>query len=297
MPEAFDTLEALFKEYKGFVKNRFTFMPCFRYWQKILLEYATRLFSYEGLPESIPAHEIDLIAYMRGYCPLVQIANGGRIDWIAAYSSGMYGLTDYLDMYTNVNFTTPLHYGSREIDKNCILIPNNSLKTPLMMRIDHYATLLSHVDISIIAEMVNDREVDYIDAISQSASEGAAAIYEKRYDGEPSAYVNLGFSQLRHNFIAARAQNQNSTLWDLRSNILSAYLEEIGVKKSMDKRERQITSEIQADDEMLRLNLSDMLECRQLAFKKFEDLSGISVKVSCNVDYKRGEAVDIEKTP
>jgi len=113
---AFDIFDEYFKEYKKVVKSQMTFMPCFSYWQKILLEYATRLFSYEGLPESIPAHEIDLIAYLRGYCPLVTVTNDGKIDWIAANSSGMFGLTDYLDMFKKVNFNTPLHFAERTID-------------------------------------------------------------------------------------------------------------------------------------------------------------------------------------
>lgn len=280
-----DTLQELISQYTKGIKSQMTFYPCFKYWQKILLEYATRLFSYEGLPDSIPAHEIDLIAYMGGYCPLVTVANGGRAEWIAAYSSGMFDQTDYLDMFKKVNFATPLHFGERTIDKTAIIVPNNSLKTPLIWRINHYSTLLAHCDVSIVAEMVNDREIDMIDAINAGAAEAAKETYKKRYDGIPHAIVNKGFSQFKHNFVSGRSQEQSSKLWDLRNNILSGFLEEIGVKKSYDKKERQITNEIQADDEMLNLNISDMLECRQKAFDKFNTLSGYNVKVSCNIDY------------
>ena len=299
MAENFDIFEQLFRQQKKLVKNQFTFMPCYRYWQKILLEYACRLFSYEGLPESIPAHEIDLIAFYIGYCPLVTVANGGKMDWIAAYSSGMFEQTDYLDMFKKVNFSTPLHYGERTIDKNCVLIPNNSLKTPLMWRIDHYATLLSHTDISLVAELVNDREIDIMEAINNQSVESMQEQFTKRYDGIPSVIVNKGFSQLRHNFVNGRSQEQCEKLWELRNNIISGFLEEIGIKKSFDKKERQITSEVQADEPMLTLNISDMLECRQKAFEKFRELSGYDVKVSCNIDYTNYDegGVDIEKTP
>lgn len=287
------------KNYKSQIKSQMTFMPCFTYWQRNLLEYATRLFSYNGLPKSIPAHEIDLIAYYIGYCPLVTVANGGKMDWIAANSSGMFGLTDYLDMFKKVNFNTPLHYGERTIDKNCIIIPNNSLKTPLIWRINHYATLLAHVDISIVAELVNDREIDMLEAINSMAAEAAKENYSKRYDGVPQAIVNKGFTQFKHNFIAGRSNDQSAKLWDLRNNILSGFLEEIGVKKAQDKKERMITNEVTSEDKMLALNISDMLECRQEAFKRYNELTGYNVVVSCNIDYtqyKEG-GVDIESTP
>ena len=295
-----DTIfDGMDKQYKKAIKSQMTFMPCFRYWERTLLEYATRLFSYENLPESIPAHEIDLIAYYTGYCPLVTVVNDSKIDWIAANSSGMFGLTDYLDMFRKVNFNTPLHYGERTIDKNCIIVPNNSLKTPLIWRIDHYATLLAHVDISVVAELVNDREIDIIEAINATAAEAAKENYSKRYDGVPQAVINKGFSQFKHNFITGRSNDQSEKLWDLRNNILSAFLEEIGVKKSQDKKERMITGEVNSEDKLLTLNISDMLECRQVAFKKFNELTGYDVKVSCNIDYTTRDegGVDIENTP
>ena len=297
---AYDNIfDEFFKQYKRSVKAQMTFMPCFKYWERVLLEYACRLFSYEGLPDSIPAHEIDMIAYLRGYCPLVTVGKDGSIKWIAANSSGMFGLTDYLDMFTKVNFSTPLHFGERTIDKNCVIIPNNSLKTPLIWRIDHYATLLAHTDISLVAELVNNREIDIMEAINSSSAEALKEQYSKRYDGIPSAIINKGFSQYQHNFVSGRSQEQNEKLWQLRNNIISGFLEEIGIKKSFDKKERQITSEIQADDEMLTLNITDMLECRQKAFEKFEELSGIHVTVSTNIDYTNYDegGVDVEKTP
>lgn len=297
--DTFDSFDEYFKLYKKSVKSQMTFMPCFQYWQRILLEYACRLFSYEGLPESIPAHEIDMIAYLRGYCPIVSVANNGKVDWIAANSSGMFGLTDYLDMFTHVNFATPLHFGERTIDKNCIIVPNNSLKTPLVMRINHYASLLAHVDISLVAELVNDREIDFMEAINASAAESMQEQFSKRYDGIPSVIVNKGFAQFKHNFLSGRSNDQSQKLWDLRNNILSGFLEEIGIKKSGDKKERMVTDEVAADDTMLTLNISDMLECRQEAFKKFNELTGYNVVVSANIDYTNYTegGVDIEKTP
>ena len=99
---------------------------------------------------------------------------------------------------------------------------------------------------------------------------------------------------IRHNFVPQKSQNENIRLWDLRQNILAAYLEEIGIKKSQNKREREITQEVAADDPMLKLNISDMLEVRQEGWKKFNEVTGHNVEVSCNIDYlSEGKEVDI----
>lgn len=290
-------IENFFKQYKTLVKAQFEFMPCFEYWKKVLFEYSVRLFNYENLPETIPAHEIDTIAFLKGYCPIVEVVNNGRAEWIAAYSSGMFGLTDYFDIFKKVNFNTPLHFGERTIGENAVIIPNTSLKIPLIWKIEHYAAQLAHVDLSLIAELVNDREVDYMEAINTAAAEAAKEVYNARYNGNPKAIVNKGFAQFKHNFISARSQDQSEKLWELRNNILAGYLEEIGIKKSFDKRERQITSEIQADDKMLSLNISDMLEVRQKAFEEFNALTGSNVKVTCNIDYLKDGDIDVESTP
>lgn len=292
------TIDEFLKEYKSIVKRGFTFFPAFEYWKKVLLEYSSRLFSYTGLPESIPQHEIDIISYIRGYCPIVKIVENGVEKWIAANSSGMFGETDYLDYFKKVNFNTPLHFGERTIGKNAVIVRNNSIMLPLIFKIEHYAAELAHIDISLVAELVNNRTVDELECINAAAAEGANETYKLRYDGVPRAIVNRGFSQYKHNFVNARSQNECSTLWELRNNVISGFLEEIGIKKSFDKRERQITSEVASDDKMLNLNVSDMLECRQKAMKELSELTGLNITVACNIDYmKGGEEIDIKTTP
>ena len=57
------------------------FVPSYRYWVNTLLEYPMRLFTYEGLPETIPAHVVDIMSFIRGYAGIVKLASG---DWICA---------------------------------------------------------------------------------------------------------------------------------------------------------------------------------------------------------------------
>lgn len=274
-------------------KKQFTFNPSYRYWVNTLLEYPMRLFRYEGLPETIPAHVVDIMSYLRGYCGIVKLASG---DWICASETSLNGVTDYYDIFKKITFSTPLHFGQRTIDSTGFVIRNTSLMQPLMPKIERYAMLLSHADISLVCELVNLRETDVIEAITEQAAKSADMQAQKKYDGEIMTLVNDGFAMLRHNFVPSKSQQENIRLFDLRNDILGAYLEEIGIKKSQKKREREVVSEVAADDPMLKLNISDMLEVRQSGWNKFNEKTGYNVKVTCNIDYlsESGKEVDID---
>lgn len=284
-----------------FRKKSFTFNPSYRYWVNTLLEYPMRLFTYEGLPETIPAHVIDIMSFIRGYSGIVLLGSG---EWICASETSMNGVTDYYDIFKNITFSTPLHFGTRTIGKTGFVIRNTSLMQPLMPKIERYAMLMAHAEISMVCELVNLRETDVVEAITEQAANSADKQARDRYNGEIQTLVNEGFAMLRHNFVPTKSQQENMRLWDLRNNILGAYLEEIGIKKSQNKREREITQEVAADDPMLKLNISDMLEVRQTDWNKFNEATGHDVKITCNIDYlsQEGKEVDINdsegnKTP
>ena len=268
------------------------FVPSYRYWVNTLLEYPMRLFTYEGLPETIPAHVVDIMSYIRGYSGIVLLGSG---DWICASETSLNGVTDYYDVFKQITFSTPLHFGSRTLGKTGYVIRNTSLMQPLMPKVERYATMLAHAEISLICELVNLRETDVVEAISEAAAKSADRQFEDRYNGKIQTLVNDGFAMLRHNFVPQKSQGENMRIWDLRSNILGAYLEEIGIKKAQNKREREISQEVAADDPMLKLNISDMLECRQKGWDEFNEGTGYNVKVTCNIDYlsQEGREVDI----
>lgn len=276
-----------------FRRREMEFNPSYRYWVNTLLEYPMRLFTYKNLPETIPAHVVDIMKYIRGYAAIVQLANG---DWICASETSLNGVTDYYDIFKKVTFSTPLHFGSRTIGKTAFIIRNTSLMQPLMPKIERYATLLSHAEISLVCELVNLRETDVVEAITEQAAKAADKQARDRYNGKIMTLVNEGFAMLRHNFVPGKSQQENMRIWDLRSNILGAYLEEIGIKKAQSKREREISQEVAADDPMLKLNISDMLECSQKGWSEFNEKTGHNVEVTCNIDYlsQEGRQVDID---
>lgn len=264
------------------------------YWRETLLEYCCKLFTWDGLPESIPSHEIEMGLFINGYNSIVKLSSG---EWISAVSSGLHGVTDYYDVFTDLSFVTPLHYGQRKIGKNAVVIRNNTLMHSLLPKINRYAIMLAHAEISTVAELVNDRESNIFEVFSDIHAQGVTEYQKKLYNGELAICMNKGFTGVRVNPAANKSIGESVKAWDTRNNILQAFFEEIGIKKNAQKRERLITDEVNAADDMLRLNLSDMLDTRQRGADELNRLTGWNVSVKCNVqnvqdtDSESGETV------
>lgn len=285
---------------KNMGKKEMEYDLSFKYWSNHLLEYSMKIFTLKGLPDEIPSHEPDVISFLNGYVPIVLLTTG---KWCAAAESGLMGITNYYDIFEYVNFTTPLHFGKREIGKNAFIIRNTELKNPLLPLINRYASILAHIDVSLVCELVNIREHSFCEAVGESQKNTYDRYFDNLYQGKIGSIVNYGFSMLKHEF-KHTSQQENLKLWDLRNNVFCSFLEEIGVKKQNEKRERFVSEEVSANRSLLRLNIANMHRTRQKDWDKFNEKTGYNVKVICNVDYdddegnktenlKEGESVEI----
>lgn len=268
------------------IRKSMTLEPSYFYWCNTLLEYTIHLFTWNGLPETIPSHEIEMACICNGYGSIVRLSND---TWVAPFENNRVGITDYYDMFTSVNFTTPLHYGKRTIGKDAILIANTSLKMPLLPKIQRYATLLAHTDVSICCELVNDRETKLFQAINGKSADKCNLYQSRLYNGEFETIVNSGLETITVTELNKRSQGEIEKLLVVRSKLLQAFFEEIGLKKSSEKKERMITDETIANDDLLKYSINDMFISRQKAADEMRALCGWDVNVKCNVVFTQNE--------
>ena len=74
---------------------------------------------------------------------------------------------------------------------------------------------------------------------------------------------------------------------------MNSFLEEIGVKSINEKRERMITNEVTADNQLLMVNTDDLLYMRKDAINKINDMFGIDASVELNEHYDVSKNVSI----
>lgn len=262
----------------------------YRYYVDFLLEFCMKLFTIEGLPESIPEKEILSRCFLFGTCGIVDTKETGLI----AVRPNLHGVTNYFDEFTNFTWATPLWSGDAEIGKTGVLIDANELRNELFPKIRRYALMLSHCDVTLTHDLVNGRSNMVIRALTSKFAKMAKDIRRKQYNGELDVYVDAGFDTL--NFIDTKSGSVSNYMGalDTRNELLNNFMEELGIKRTNQKRERMVVEEVSAGDELLLLNINNMFETMKKGIEEMNRVFGTSASITCNVDYEKGDNIDNE---
>lgn len=263
------------------------FKNSFSYWRNQLFDFANKLFTWDGLP--FPQKEIETRLILYGFCGVLEGKNG-----IIASSINMFGITDYIDEFTDFNYVTPLQNGNKKIGADGVVIDNNTLRNPTINLIDRYAMLLSHTEITFINALVNGRANKTSIATSNKQAESIRNYQNKLYNGSTDVIVDSSF-------IGLDIKENNNTylkdiksIYDVRQDILYSFYEDLGIKKNQNKRERMVADEVTADNMLLKLNIKDMYDARKKACDDINKIFGTSWTVKCNIDYDADGIVDVE---
>lgn len=281
----------------NFTKGRhktLKFTESYRYWVNTLLEYTMKLFSWEGLPDTIPSKEIESRLLLYGMCGITRASNGD----IIAVTPNLYGITDYYDEFTNYTYATPKHAGDVNIGIDGFIINNTQLRNATFFKIKQYATILAHCDVTINCGLVNGRSVDIIQAITDKFKQSAVTYRKQLEEGNLMPIVNEGFGTLKFDSKGRIEGVSLSEVYDIRQNYLTQFWEDVGLRRSSTKRERLNTDEVTANDELLNLNISDMYANRVMGADSF-NMYGLNVKCVCNVtleDRKESESNENNQT-
>lgn len=259
-----------------------------------LLEYMMKLFSYKNVPDTIPAHEIDLYLFLYGHCGIVKGTKTGNIIAVVPQLSDP---TDYLDIFKKFTWATPIESGQCYIDKNGILIDNTMLHNSSYPLIHTTAARLAHIDVTMICTLVNARDTVAIKAISSKFAHDAESYQRQKYNGSPSFIVDRGFSTIDFEDCKTDRSFNVRELADTSQQILSEFYENIGINKTVNKRERLITAEADNNKQLLKLNIMNMFESRKEGIRKVNAMFGTDITVECNVDISNYSIEDPEAVP
>lgn len=271
--------------------NSTNYKTFYNYRVNQLLEYMMKLFSYKKLPESIPDHEIDLYLYLYGHAGVVKTPEGKLIAVVPMMSDP----TDYLDVFKKFTWATPLHNGQAYIAKTGIVIDNTKLHNSSYPLIHTTAARLAHIDTTVICSLVNGRDTVAIKAISQKFAHDAESYQRQKYNGNPSFIVDRGFSTIEFEDCKTEKNFNIRELIDSTNVILSEFYENIGINKTVEKRERMISAEADSNKELLKLNIMNMFECRKAGIAEVNKLFGTNIEVECNVDISNYSVKDPEE--
>lgn len=264
---------------------------------KYMLNRSNIMFEYENLPDTIPQREIELLLQTNGFCAFVKI-NGEYY----VVNGGLGGEGNVYNMPTEIVVSVPyLKYNATlEIDKDCVIIPNDSMYMGLLPLYERYCTILNENEITMILATVNKRVQNLLSANDDSTVESAKEFQKKVFDGELSVIAEARlFDSLKVNNSASNSQVSMKDLFEFQQYTKASLFNEIGLSANFNmKRERLTANEVEANTDNLYPLVDDMLKCRRLALEKINEMFGLNISVQFNSswDYRlfNGEPIDSE---
>ena len=254
----------------------------YRYYQKMLLEKSIAIYEYDGLPATIPAHEIERLLMTLGACVFVKTADYGLVVLPCTFS----GVGVYNDLPPDVLWSTPLVNGSAK-RADVAVGYNNSTHIGLADTIDRYSRLLADVDATFAITLYNQRIPSIPLAPDDNSAESYNAAMLANRLGITSAVVTDALLKDVQMLPIVPTSNGAtfSDIIDARENVLKIFLSELGVQYGDPKRERQTTDEIHMNTQALIVNSADMLAAREKMCADVNARYGTNITVHINPAY------------
>ena len=150
--------------------------------------------------------------------------------------------------------------------------------------ISQTATLLADNIISINCNQINSRITAFFTAESEAQAIAGEVILKKMYAGKPYQILRSDLiEKLNVNPINSSASGNITQLVELHNYIIANFFQSIGVKSNnVMKRERLINSEIDSQNDYLKVSLLEILTSWQKGFDKLNEIYGTDISVNLN---------------
>lgn len=272
-------------------------VPCgFDYWYYKLLNYCLGIYKYENLPESLPGREILMNLILTGHAVIFK--DKGEI---VTTRTTIYDFDKYYRptkaTFGNVKmFSKKLIFGENAEVIYLTRIQGNvftqqAVDSGLSTFIKRYARMLADMESTISIYLVNVRLTSYPVASNDQVRQSVDAFYNAIEMGKRSVITDNIILEAFRNVDITNEKSRKDGLNDLligRDKILSMFFRDIGVKFEQEQKKAQLTEdEVQADEQLLLLNVKDMLEVQQEGVERVNRFFGTDIRVSINPIYDR----------
>lgn len=263
-------------------KESCTYNVKYGYWRDSLFERVMKLFVWENTGDLKPK-EIEQRLILNGHCGIAEY-NGE----LTAFYGSFYGVTKYMDEWTNYIVRCPIYTGTKKIGTDVVVVDNNSLRNPTFELVHHYATMLAHTEVSLINCLINARDSGGVPIASTEKQKTSIREYQNQlFNGKYGVVTDIGNLGITYAGSDRKTQQDLIDIMETREKLIKSFYSDIGVRSAFEKRNNTVQAEVEADTSLLLLNLADMLKCRERACEEVNKLFGTnwSVHVAREIDY------------
>ena len=262
-----------FYNYQDKTKNINTYV--FNYLNK-----TNSMFKYHNLPESIPADMLESFLQRNGYVCIAKHENT-----LYAFVGGLGGELDVYYRPTICTVANPALNLSKDfvIDKDCIIMKNDTNLQGLLPIILRYSSMLVENDISMVLATYNTRIQKIVSASDDGTIASAKEYLSQIVNGKQGIIADNAFLK---SLDVKDSSTDNKIIEELikqNQYLKSSMLNEIGLQANTNlKKERLVSAEIESNSESLYPIVDDMLKCRKNALEKVNEMFGTNIDVEFN---------------
>ena len=257
---------------------------------RYMLSQTLEMFEYNGLPESIPQKELEILHQINSFAIWKKVKNE-----LYVFFGGLGGKHDVYYHPTIATVSNPaLDYsGTLEIDKDCVVTFNDKVRYGLLPMFNKYATLLAETDISIRFACINARIPYLINAQDDNTKDSADSVLKDIWDGKKFGIViNKRLLENKDSLFTSEFGAKNSTnikdLIELRQYVKSSWYMELGIQSNYNmKRESLNSSETTMDESVLLPLIDDMLNERKIGLEKVNKMFGTNITVKLSSSWEK----------
>lgn len=278
------------RQFNRFLRGAFPFSSCpFDFRDKgraidqhvlYMLDRTQSMFKWSGLPDSIPQRILELYLQINGNVCFYKYEGT-----LYVFTGGLGGEPDVYYRPTLYTVANPaLRFSkSLEIDKECVIMPNDSLYRGLIPLFERYSTMIAETELSMTLALVNTRTTAVISASDDRTKASASKYLDDLRNGKQGIIgENAVLEGVKvQPYAASGSSNYLTNLIEFQQYTKASWFNELGLNANYNMKRESINSgESQLNNDALLPLVDDMLNARKLAAEKVNAMFGLSLSVS-----------------
>lgn len=247
------------------------------YFYKLML-IVRALFEWEGLPNNMESRWIERYLFSDGKCVFYKDPTLGFM--VAGYGQNG-GVNCYNDPTTVDPIAPNYVYNGPQLmnGENCYIIRNNDMMLPEFAVVRYYAYKLCNLDRAIDVNVEACKTPTLVKCTDKQRTSLKNALNQRK-DNEPVMYVDESLDMNAISVLDLKPQMVFKDLQIQKHMVLNEFFTDIGVNNAnMDKKERMVSTEVEANDEQVKACEDTLLRSRKEACEQINRIFGINISV------------------
>lgn len=249
------------------------------------------MFKYTGLPDTITQRNLELLIQRTGYCGITRVEskNPNQMSGIYALFGHLGGAPDPYYMptkfvYANAGLNVS---GELDIDKECIVVPNDSLYMGLLPMNLYNSHLLTHAYITLKIALINTRLTKVLSAADDDVYDACVQYIEDIENGKLGIIKDTVMGEELGGVKSQGETNVSQTdltkIIEAIQFIKASWFNDLGLQSNYNmKRESLSESEVALNNDIMLPLIDNMLEMRRIGFKKVNEMYDLNIQVDLN---------------